>query len=316
MGLEPATEELLFERRGEAGEIGWVTFNRPQARNALTFAMYEGVAEIAARADRDPSLRVLVFTGAGGRAFAAGTDISQFRAFDSEQDALQYEERMDRVLTVLETCRIPTIAAIQGACTGGGAGIAACCDLRVGSPSARFGFPIARTLGNTLSMGNFARLTALLGLARVKDLIFSARLLDAPEALAIGLFNEVTADEESLPLRAGDLARTLAGHAPLTLQTAKEALHRIKQQLIPPGGGSDLVLRAYMSEDFRKAPAGLEGPLEPIGSCQVLGLSSSGRSPDLSARHPRPGRGPWTCSGRPHSWRSCPGPACGGSGPG
>ena len=252
MSLELPTGELLFERRGPGGQVGWGTFNRPQARKALTFAMYEAVAEVAAEANRDRSLRVLVFSGAGGRAFAAGTDISQFRAFEREQDALDYEGRMEQVLDALESVRVPTVAAIQGACTGGGAGIAAACDLRISSPSGRFGFPIARTLGNTLSMGNFARLTALLGVSRVKDVIFTARLIEAPEALAIGLFNEVTVDEESLLPRAEELAAELASRAPLTLETTKEALRRIRARLLPEEGGSDLVVRAYMSRDFKE----------------------------------------------------------------
>lgn len=244
--------EILDERRGAAGEIRWVTLNRPQARNALTFAMYERVQEIAEEVDADPSVRVLVITGAGGKAFAAGTDISQFRAFEREEDALAYEARMDRVLTALESVRVPTLAALAGACTGGGAGIAAACDLRICTPSLKFGFPIARTLGNTLSLGNFVRLTALLGMARVKDLIFTARLLDAREALAIGLVSEIVPSEDELPERALELAEKLAAHAPLTLQTTKEALRRIRAQLTPPGGGSDLVLKAYMSEDFKE----------------------------------------------------------------
>lgn len=252
MTIEVPAEELLFERRGDRSEVGWVTFNRPHARNALTFDMYEGVADIAARANDDRSLRVLVFHGAGGRAFAAGTDIGQFRSFTRPEDALAYEERMDRVLTALESVRVPTIAAIQGACTGGGAGLAAACDLRISSPSGRFGFPVARTLGNTLSIGNLARLSALIGISRVKELLFTARLLEAPEAHALGVFHEVTPNEESLLTRAEELALTLTRHAPLTLETTKEALRRIKGRLIPEEGGSDLVVRAYMSRDFKE----------------------------------------------------------------
>lgn len=252
MSLDLPTDELLYERRGADGEIGWVTFNRPDARNALTFAMYEGVAQIAAEVAQDRTMRALVFTGAGDQAFAAGTDISQFRAFTTEADAIAYEERMDRVLARLEAVPVPTIAAIKGACTGGGAGIACACDLRIASPSARFGFPIARTLGNTLSIGNFARLSALIGIARVKELLFTARLVGASEAHAIGLFNQVTEDEASLAEAAMGLARTLAAHAPITLQTAKEALRRIKEQLVPAEGARDLVLRAYMSRDFKE----------------------------------------------------------------
>jgi len=244
--------EILEERRGERGEILWLTLNRPQARNALTFAMYDRIRELSEEVNADPSVRVVVFTGAGGRAFAAGTDISQFRAFDRDQDALAYEERMDRVLTALESVRVPTLAAIAGACTGGGAGIAAACDLRICTPSLKFGFPIARTLGNTLSLGNFVRLSALLGMGRVKDLIFTARLVDAREALATGLVSEIVPSEDELEERALELALKLASHAPLTLQTTKEALRRIRAQMMPPGGGSDLVVQAYMSEDFKE----------------------------------------------------------------
>jgi enoyl-CoA hydratase/carnithine racemase len=244
--------EVLEERRGADGQIVWVTLNRPQARNALTFAMYERIYEIAREIDADPAVRCAVITGAGGRAFAAGTDISQFRAFEREQDALDYEARMDRVLGAWEQVRVPTIAAIGGACTGGGAGIAGACDLRIATPSLRFGFPIARTLGNTLSMSNFARLTSLIGMARVKELIFTARLVEAEEARAIGLVSEVVASEEALQPRALELAELLCSHAPLTLQTAKEALRRIREQLVPADGGSDLVIRAYMSADFKE----------------------------------------------------------------
>jgi enoyl-CoA hydratase/carnithine racemase len=249
---QPVEPELLEERRGDSGEIVWLTLNRPQARNALTFAMYERIREVCLGVNADPSVRTVVFIGAGGRAFAAGTDISQFRAFDKEEDALAYEERMDRVLGALETVRVPTIAAITGACTGGGAGIAAACDLRVCTPSLKFGFPIARTLGNTLSMANFARLTMLIGAARVKELIFMARLVGADEAAVIGLVNEVVPSEEALEPRVMEIASTVSKHAPLTLETTKEALRRIRVQMTPPDGGSDLVIKAYMSDDFRE----------------------------------------------------------------
>src|SRR5262250_949891 len=186
------SEDLLYDLRDG---IGWITFNRPQARNAFTFAMYERLAAICDEANRDRAIKVLVLQGAGDKAFASGTDINQFRAFTTPQHALEYESRIDRVLTQLEQCRVPTIAAITGACTGGGAGIAACCDLRIGTAATRIGFPIARTLGNTLSMSNISRLNALIGPARAKDLIFTARLIDASEAQSLGLLNEIVPDE-------------------------------------------------------------------------------------------------------------------------
>jgi enoyl-CoA hydratase len=228
-----------------------VTFNRPQARNAFTFAMYERLAQICAAVDDDPSIRAMVLTGAGGKAFAAGTDISQFRAFETAEDALAYEARIDRVLSALEQCRVPTIAAISGACTGGGAGIAGACDLRIAAANAKFGLPIARTLGNCLSMSNYARFADLIGSARLKEMIFTARLVEAQEALAIGLVNEVVDDLAAALERAVDLARTIAGHAPLTLQASKQALRRLRPS-IPRGEGDDLILMCYMSQDFRE----------------------------------------------------------------
>lgn len=243
-----ADQDLLYEV--EDG-IGRITFNRPQARNALTFAMYERMAEICREANDDRGVRALILTGAGDKAFASGTDISQFRAFKSPEDALEYEGRIDRVLGELEGCRVPTIAAIAGACTGGGAGIAASCDLRIGTASTRFGFPIARTLGNCLSMSNISRVTALIGPARVKDVIFTARLVEAEEAKAIGLLNEIVPDVEALARRAAELARTVAGHAPLTLKATKEAVRRLTARLSREEG-QDLILMCYMSRDFRE----------------------------------------------------------------
>jgi enoyl-CoA hydratase len=249
MNQDTAVEtELLYEVRDG---IGRITFNRPQARNALTFPMYERLAEICEAADTDRALKVLILTGAGDKAFASGTDINQFRAFKSPQDAIAYEARIDRVLGTLEACRVPTIAAIAGACTGGGAGIAACCDLRIGTATAKFGFPIARTLGNCLSMSSLGRLTALIGPARVKEIIFTARLVEAREAASLGLLHEVVEDLPALTRRADELARLIGSHAPLTLRATKEALRRLQQRLSREEG-EDLILMCYMSRDFRE----------------------------------------------------------------
>ncbi len=231
--------------------IARITFNRPQARNALTFAMYDRLVELCARLDADRSARVLVLTGAGGRAFASGTDIAQFRGVRTPEDALEYEARVERALSALERVGVPTVAAIAGACTGGGAAIAACCDLRVAAPNLRFGFPMARTLGNCLTVTNCARLAALVGAARASEMILTARLVEAPEALAAGLLTEVAADEAALPERADALARLLAGNAPLTLRVTREAMRRVRERM-DPGGGDDLIRLCYGSRDFRE----------------------------------------------------------------
>ncbi|MBV8653422.1 MAG: enoyl-CoA hydratase/isomerase family protein [Alphaproteobacteria bacterium] len=240
--------DLLYEVKDG---IGTITFNRPQARNALTFAMYERLAEICEAVGKTNEVKVLVITGAGDKAFAAGTDISQFRAFSTPQDALDYESNGDRVSTTIERCQVPTIAAIAGACTGGGFGIAACCDIRIATADARFGFPIARTLGNCLSMANYARLFALLGPAKVKDIIFTARLMGAEEAKSCSLVSEILPDEPALRTRTAELARTIAGHAPLTMRATKEALRRIGEKLRLEED-KDLILMCYMSADFRE----------------------------------------------------------------
>ncbi len=231
--------------------IGRITFNRPQARNAFTFRMYEQLGMICQQAENDASVKVLLLTGAGEKAFAAGTDISEFKAFSTAEDALNYESRIERLVSALESSRVPTIAAIAGACTGGGLTIAACCDLRIGAENARFGVPIGRTLGNCLSMSNYVRLVALLGPSRVKDIIFTARLIDAEEACKIGLLGEVLSDYDSLQSRANELARTVASQAPLTLRVTKEALLRIKEKMNPEED-RDLILKCYMSRDFRE----------------------------------------------------------------
>ena len=241
-------EDLLFTL--EDG-IGRIIFNRPQARNAFTFAMYERLAEICERANTDRSIKVLLLRGAGDKAFAAGTDINQFRAFKTPQDALDYENRIDRVLGTLEQCRVPTIAAITGACTGGGAGIAASCDLRIGTRTTRIGFPIARTLGNCLSMSNISRITALIGPARVKDLIYTARLVEAEEAASVGLLTEIVDDLAALDKRADEVARLVAGNAPLTLSATKQAVARLQKRLTRDEG-EDLILMCYQSQDFRE----------------------------------------------------------------
>lgn len=242
-------DDLIYETRGN---IAQVTLNRPQARNALTFAMYEGLARFAGEIERDPAVRVLVIRGAGGKAFAAGTDISQFLDFKDGEDGIAYEERIGRSVGALERCAKPVIAAIDGACTGGGAAIASVCDLRVATRASRFGFPIARTLGNCLSIHNVARLASIVGPTRVTELIFTGRLIDAEEARSVGLVNEVVDDAGALTARIDALAQQVAGMAPLTLKATKEQLRRLREAMTVHVEDDDLVRLCFGSEDFRQ----------------------------------------------------------------
>ncbi len=230
--------------------IGTLVFNRPESRNALTFAMYDALKEICEAESTPATVDALIIVGADERAFAAGTDISQFHELRSDQDAWDYEQRIDSILAAIEACPVPTIAALAGACTGGGAGIAVACDLRIAAANLKFGFPIARTLGNCLSAVNLRRLAALMGAGRVREMLFTSRLIEAEEALAIGLVSELVADHDALLARAGELARTVAGQAPLTLRATKEALRRL--QSLGEVDDRDLIAMCYTSEDFRE----------------------------------------------------------------
>jgi enoyl-CoA hydratase/carnithine racemase len=240
-------DEIRTERRGR---VLWVTIDRPEARNAMKFAMYDRLAELCDEIDADAELRAVVLTGAGDRAFISGTDISEFRVFAHDDDALAYEGKIGSLVGRLEAVRIPVIAAIRGACTGGGMSIAAACDLRIASPDSRFGFPVARTLGNCLSVANIARLIDLVGPAAVKEMVYLARLIDAPRAAAVGFLNAVVAGD-ALHAHVAELAETIAANAPLTIRATKEALRRIAAE----GRGApdrDLILSCYMSNDFRE----------------------------------------------------------------
>ena len=234
----------------EDGAVLTVTFNRPRQHNALTFAMYDALLAACERADAQDGVRVLVLRGAGGRAFASGTDISAFADFTDGADGVAYEERITRVVNRLEEVAVPTVAAVQGFCLGGGLALAAACDLRVATRSARFGVPIAKTLGNCLSMNSVSLLVTRLGPSRTLDLLLRARLLDAEQAAAAGFVAEVC-DDDALDATLREVLDALLRNAPLTMWASKVAVARLRRQAIPDG--DDLVARVFGSDDFRRA---------------------------------------------------------------
>lgn len=237
--------------------IGTLTFNRPHARNALTWDMYEALTEICEQVDATPSLRVLVIRGAG-QAFAAGTDISQFRDFQSGEDGIAYERRLDAAIDRLERVTRPTIALVDGPAVGGGCAIALACDLRLCTTRARFGVPISRTLGNCLSIATTARLVDLIGPARVKDLLFTGRLMEADEAMTLGLATRV-APVETLDTEVRLLALELAQRASSTIESTKALLLRLRDHRRPPPA-DDIIATCYASDDFKEGVAAfLEG---------------------------------------------------------
>jgi enoyl-CoA hydratase len=244
-----STDQVTYDADGP---IATLTFNRPEARNAMTWDMYQALVDACERVDADAGVRVFILRGAGGRAFVAGTDISQFQSFHDREDGLRYEERLDHVLDRLERVTKPTIAQVQGVAAGGGCAIAIACDLRVATPDSTFGIPIARTLGNCLSGATYARLVDVLGPARVKDLLFTGRLVRAEEAQAMGLVNRVVPEGE-LERAVRELAQEIASNAPLTLHATKEMIRRLlAHRRLRAGDDRDLVELCYSSADFRE----------------------------------------------------------------
>jgi enoyl-CoA hydratase/carnithine racemase len=242
------------------GAIAKVVFDRPQARNAMTWAMYQQLGDICARLRDDAGVRVVVFRGAGGKAFVAGTDIAQFLDFKSGDDGIAYEQQMEAYLAALEALPMPTLAVVEGFAIGGGLAIAACCDLRVATPGSRFGVPIARTLGNCLSVANTARLVAALGASRAKRVLLLAEMIGAEEALAGGFLAEIIAPDD-LDRRVGELCDRLVNHAPITMRVSKEAIRRLLHAGLP--GDHDLVRECYGSEDFRRGVRAFVDKREP-----------------------------------------------------
>ena len=242
-----STSHTIFEI---VGPIATLTFNRPDVRNAMTWSMYQALIDACDAVDTTKGIRTLVLKGAGGQAFVSGTDIGQFREFESPRDGVNYERRLDEVMDRLERVTKPTIAQIEGAATGGGCAIALACDLRYCTPESRFGIPIAKTLGNCLSVANHARLLDLIGPARVKEMIFTGRLINATEAAALGLVNRVV-EAHHLAQAVREVAAAIAENAPLTIMATKEITRRIQAGRRPdPADGRELIELCYASDDF------------------------------------------------------------------
>jgi enoyl-CoA hydratase len=239
--------ETIFE---QDGPVAILTFNRPEARNAMTWEMYETLRETCERVDEDPRTRVLVLRGAGDRAFVSGTDIRQFLEFKTREDALGYEARLDRSVGRLARLRKPAIAMIQGDAIGGGLFMALTCDIRVAAEHTRYGVPVARTLGNFPAPANYARLVAAIGPIRARNLMLTARLMDAREAQQVGLVDEVLPAGQ-LEGRVRELADRIATLAPLTLSAIKEATRRLGE-MYTIRDAEELVLSCYLSQDFQE----------------------------------------------------------------
>ena len=243
------------------GGVASVTFDRPQARNAMTWAMYGQLGKICEDLRGDASVRAVTFRGAGGQAFVAGTDIEQFKVFRTGDDGVAYEKQIDTCIAALESLPMPTVAVIEGWAIGGGLAIATACDFRIGTPASHFGVPIARTLGNCLSVVNLARLAAALGMPRVRRMLLLAEILGAGEALECGFLLQVC-DVQTIDPALAQLCERLTALAPVTQSVTKEALRRLVAHALP--GDEDLIRRCYGSADFREGVDAFVGKRPPV----------------------------------------------------
>ena len=241
--------------------VAAVVFDRPAARNAMTWAMYGQLAGICEQLQTEPTVRVVTFQGAGGEAFVAGTDIEQFKAFHNGEDGVAYEKKIDHVIGLIESLPMPTLAVINGWTIGGGLAIATACDFRIATPASRFGVPIAKTLGNCLSVANLARLSAVFGIPRVKRMLMLADILTADEALACGFLLQLVEPGE-IDVILDKLCERLAALAPLTQSVSKEGLRRLVSHDLPVD--EDLVRLCYGSDDFREGVSAFVAKRSPV----------------------------------------------------
>jgi enoyl-CoA hydratase len=240
---------VLVERRGR---VATVTLNRPHERNAITSAMWHALAEVFDGLGADRKLRVVVLKGAGGKAFSAGADITEFpSAMIGQAMARDYWRVVDQANTAVENCPHPVIAQVEGYAYGAAMGLLAACDLRIATPNARLGVPAAR-IGLTLGLNDTRRLVSVVGAAHARDALLTGRTYTAAEALQIGLVNRVVpADEIDRAARA--LARDVAEQAPLALRQAKANLNVVLRN--PGFAGVNEVEFSIAwagSEDFRE----------------------------------------------------------------
>lgn len=228
------------------GKMARVIFNNPAARNALSWPMYEELKQICDSLAKNVDIRVVIFRGAGDKAFVSGSDIQQF--IDLKENEA-YEVAVDHIFTSLQQLPMPTIAMIEGLAVGSGLLIATACDFRISTPDARFGIPVAKTLGNCLSPSNLSWLAAHLGVPTVKKMLLTAELIKAPELLESGfLYQTVVASE--IDTATNTLAQKLSSLAPITQKASKLALARLLQSNLPDC--TDLMRETYNSKDFRE----------------------------------------------------------------
>ncbi|MFZ0846144.1 MAG: enoyl-CoA hydratase [Pseudolabrys sp.] len=248
MNVMTKTDKMLSRKEGG---VGYLTFNNPERHNAVSLEMWEAAAGILEEFKNDKNIRVVVLSGAGGKAFVSGADISKFESERSSKDAIdRYNVAVDKANTAVYEFPKPTIAMIRGYCIGGGVGLALCCDLRICSDNSKFGVPAAK-LGLGYGFTGIKKLVDVVGPSFAKEIFYTARQFTAPEALAMGLVNRMLPETE-LEKYVADYAATISGNAPMTV----DAVKFIVGEVVKPESkrdlkkAADLVAACFASNDY------------------------------------------------------------------
>ena len=240
------TDKMLSRKEGG---VGWMIFNNPERHNAVSMEMWEAAEKILADFAADPAIRVVVVTGAGGKAFVSGADISKFESERSSKEAVDaYQVQTAKVYDALADFSKPTIAAIRGHCIGGGSALAVCCDMRICTERSSFGIPAAK-LGLGYPLKGIRRLVEIVGPSFAKELFFTAKRFSAEDARVMGLVKRVVADD-ALETTIGDYATTIAGNAPLTVDSVKAIVREALRPEPDEALCARLVAECFASEDY------------------------------------------------------------------
>jgi enoyl-CoA hydratase len=247
------TTETLTERiiARKEGAVGWLIFNNPERRNAVSVDMWEAIPRVLADFEADPAIRVIVLAGAGDKAFVSGADISQFDKQRSSADAVQhYEELAEGAQARLQACDKPVIAMIRGYCLGGGLNIAVLCDLRIAADDARFGIPAAK-MGLGYRASSMKNLVDIVGAAYAREIMITARQFSAAEAREMGLVNKVVSVSE-LEKTILEYTETISGNAPLTMRSAKRIIREVVRKDYDAALCKTWVKECFESEDYKE----------------------------------------------------------------
>ncbi len=246
-----------------SGAIATLTFNNPERHNAMSLDMWRAATAVLEQFELDPAVRVIVLTGAGGKAFVSGADISKFESERATVDAvLEYNIAVDRFGKVLGECSKPTIAMIRGYCIGGGVGIAVCCDLRIANDAARFAVPAAK-LGLGYGYANVRRIMDLVGPQFATEMLLTARQFDAADAMRMGLVNHVVPDAE-IESYVLELAETVGNNAPLTIRAVKRIVRELRSDAPDVEACDALVKQCFESADYREGRKAFMEKRKPV----------------------------------------------------